>query len=131
MPPLTQSEFLALPRKFRFAGGRVKGIRLLRRKQQLECVLILRVRTAIVNLDDEPKNVTIRLRCGGVEEYRFLKRLGGRPGTIADARFGVFDGLYYIDLDAYPLDHGTRPAVHDFRAGDCGLAARSVELVEP
>lgn len=130
MKPLSDAEFNGLTRKYRFQGGRVRAVRIARTKTGLTVAVAVKARTALVNLDDEPKPVTVRLTFEGVEEYRFQKRYGATAGRVPEARFGIYDGLYYAVFDAYPLEKGDRPGVHDYRAGDYYLAARKVSISE-
>ena len=68
-------------RRYRFTGGRLRGLRLCRAAGGPPTIdLRLAVRTALRDLGTEPISVRIHLRLVGVEEYRFQKR----PGTPAD-----------------------------------------------
>ena len=66
------------------------------------------------------------LRLEGVEEFRFQMRPGQPRVTIADARIGHLNGLYYVNLDAWGLDPGEAPKVHDFRASEAYAAGREL-----
>jgi hypothetical protein len=88
------------------------------------------VKAAVQSLGDPAKTVTLRLVFDDAEEYPFQKRLGGTGGRIPDARFGSFDGLIYLNLDAYPLDPGDRPGLPDFRASDAYVGGAGVTWEE-
>jgi hypothetical protein len=90
----------------------------------------LTVKAAVQTLGDVPKRVRLRLVFDGVEEYRFQKRPAAGGGRIPDARFGAFDGLIYLNLDAYRLDPGERPTLPDFRASDAFVAGADVRWEE-
>lgn len=131
MTPFTPADLSALPRKFRFPGGRVRRVRLAyARDGTLTADLTLVVRPVLKALDDDPKPTRLRLRLTGVDEFRFQKRAAAAAGRIADARFGYFEGKFFVDLDAYGLDPGDRPGVHDFRASDAYAAGRTLAWEE-
>ena len=131
MTPLTPADLAAFPRKFRFPGGRLRGVRLRSRPDGTAVVdLILVVRPVLKDLGDEPQPTRLRLRLTGVDEFRFQKRAATTAGRIVDARFGYFDGKFFVDLDAYALDPGDRPGVHDYRASDAYAAGRTLAWEE-
>jgi hypothetical protein len=125
MNRLEPAELASFARKYRFAGGRLRRVRL-RAGRELSVELLLSVRTALRELGTEPKPVRLKLRLDGVEEYRFQKRPGTSAGRIPDARIGYFDGLVFITLDAWSLDPGEVPKALDFRASDAYAAGREL-----
>ena len=73
----------------------------------------------------------LRIVLEGVEEFRFQRRPGPSMVRIKEVRLGVFNGVFYLNLDAYADD--VPPALHDFRASDAFIASRSFawEIVPP
>ena len=127
MTRLDPAELASFARKYRFANGRLRRVRLRAgRGGTLSVELLLSVRTALRELGTDPKPVRLKLRLDGVEEYRFQKRPGTAAGAIPDARIGYFDGLVYITLDAWGLDPGEAPKAHDYRASDAYAAGREL-----
>lgn len=125
MNRLDQSELVAFARKYVFAGGRVRRVTV-RAGRSPKVDLRLAVKAAVQSLGDPKKNVLLRLVFDGVEEYRFQKRTSAGGGRIPDARFGVFDGLIFLNLDAFGLAPGERPGLPEFRASDAYVAGSAV-----
>jgi hypothetical protein len=113
--PTDIPEFL---RKFRFANARVRRFRIeTNATGEIKIRVVLIARKAMADLNRPPEKVVITLMFVGVEEYRFQKRPGnGRLKT--DCRFGSFEGMVYVDFDAYPMSQGDVPKLHDFRVSD-------------
>lgn len=131
MPPLLPHELAQFARKYRFAGGRLRRLRILPQKNGATVEVVLRVTPAITDLGaDAPKPVRLVLRVDGVEEYRFQKRPSSTSGRVNEVKFGTFNGLIYINLDAWGLQPGEVPGVHDFRASDAFVAGRQVNWEE-
>lgn len=133
MTHLTATDLAAFSRRFRFAGGRLRGVRLrYQRDGSLTADVMVVARPTIRDLGDEPKPVRLRLRLEGVDEFRFQKRAAANAGRITDARFGYFEGKFFVNFDAFGLGPNDRPGIHDFRASDAYLAGRSLawEVVE-
>ncbi len=127
MPPLLPHELAQFARKYRFAGGRVRRVRVIPRKGGATVEVVLRVTPVISDLGaDAPTPVRLKLRIDGVEEYRFLKRPITSPGRASEIKFGTFNGLIYINFDAWGLQPGEVPGVHDFRASDAFVAGSRV-----
>ena len=130
MTRLSATDLAAFARTYRFAGGRVRRVRVTFAGPDAAAVeVVLRARTAVRDLGGEPRPVLLRLRVDGAEEYRFQKR-PGKGGLVADARFGYFDGLFFVNLDAFPLSPGDVPGPHDFRASDAYVGGRSLSWEE-
>jgi hypothetical protein len=51
---------------------------------------------------------------------------------MSDLRLGYFNGLYFVNFDAWSLPPGEAPAIHDFRASDAYAAGQTLawELVQ-
>jgi hypothetical protein len=127
MTPLLPHELAQFARKYRFAGGRVKRVKVLPRKDTATIEVTLRVTPVITDLGaDAPKPVRLVLRVEGAEEYRFQKRLNSAAGRVSDVKFGTFNGLIFINFDAWGLQPGEVPGAHDFRASDAYVAGRRV-----
>lgn len=68
--------------------------------------------------------VRLRIELGGVEEFRFQRRPGPGLVRLKEVRLGYFNGLFYLNLDAFADD--APPALIDFRASDAFVAARTL-----
>jgi hypothetical protein len=127
MTPLLPHDLAQFARKFRFAGGRLRRVRVLPRKGAATVVVVLKVTPTITDLGaDAPGPVRLVLRIDGSEEYRFQKRPIGSAARVSEVKFGTFNGLIYINFDAWGLQPGEVPGVHDFRASDAFVAGRRV-----
>jgi len=127
MNRLTPAELPQFLRRYRFPGGRVRRVRLVHRGEKDVAVEVrLIVREAIRDLGTEPKRVRLVLRLEGVEEFRFQMRPGQPRVKIADARVGYLNGLFYVNLDAWGLDPGETPKLHDYRASEAYAAGREL-----
>ena len=120
MESITPNQIVPFFRRFRFKGGSLRLFRV-RNNTPREAG-----GTVVVSLMDTESNepVRLRLRMGGVEEYRFQRRPGPGLVRLKEVRIGYFNGLMYLNLDAY-ADEGPL-AVHDFRASDAFIAGRSL-----
>jgi hypothetical protein len=74
---------------------------------------------------EQARRVRLRIVLDEVEEFRFQRRPGPSLVRIKEARLGVFNGVFYLNLDAYAADDP--PALHDYRASEAFIAARSLE----
>lgn len=123
MNRLPAAEIPAFLRKYRFAGGRLQRLRIWSTNpDEPVAELVLLVRTPLRELSDTPKPIRLKLRVVGVSEFRFQKRPAQPTGKISDFRIGYFDGLVYLNLDAFGLSPGEQPRLHDFRASEAYLA---------
>ena len=124
-------ELTAFLRRFRLPGGRVRGVRVVNRSgKEVAIEFRLVVREAMKDLGSEPKPVRLTLRLEGVEEYRFQMRPGQPRVKIADARIGHLNGLFYVNLDAWGLDPGEVPKLHDYRGSEVYAAGRELLWAE-
>ena len=120
-------------RNYRFAGGQLRRIKIATKSSgQVAILLELNIRQALKDLGSRPKPIRLRLRLDGVEEFRFQKRIGSKTGRIAEARIGVFEGMIFLNLDAFVLLPGEVPKFHDYRASDAYIAGRELwwEIVD-
>jgi hypothetical protein len=113
-------------RKYRFPGGRVRGVRVSHSKDGTAIDFHITVREAIKDLGTEPKKVRLNLRLLGVEEYRLQMRPNQPKVKIADARIAYLSGLFYLSLDSLGLEPNERPQVHDFRVSELFAAGREL-----
>ena len=119
-------------RKYRFPGGVIRGVRVRHTsKKDVAVELRLTVREALRDLGTEPKRVRLTLRLEGVEEFRFQMRPGQPRARITDARIGYLNGLFYVNLDAWGLEPGETPQLHDYRASEAYTAGRELLYEEP
>jgi hypothetical protein len=117
-------------RKYRFAGGRLGRLTVRTRGTAVSVEVTLRVRPALKDLGEDPAPVRLKLRVDGVEEFRFQKRTNTGFGKVSDVKFGYFNGSVFVNLDAWGLQPGEVPGVHDFRASDAYLAGRELSWEE-
>jgi len=124
-------------RQYRLAGGKIHRVRLLYpgpKKVAIE--FYLSIRETIKSLGTDPRKVRLILRLEGVEEYRFQMRPGQAKVKIADARIGYLNGLFFANFDAWGLEPGEMPKLHDYRAselyaGGSDLLVREVKQEKP
>lgn len=125
MNRLSPTDFPAFARRFRFAGAKLRRAALVSRGGRLDLDVVLVARTAVRDLGTDPKPVRLRFRVADVDECRVQKR----PGTaakVSDVAFGSFAGRVYVNFDAWGLEPGERPGVHDFRASDLFAGGRDL-----
>ncbi|MCE9565390.1 MAG: hypothetical protein K8U57_25485 [Planctomycetes bacterium] len=123
MAPQDVSAFL---RRYRLAGGRLRRVRVLYPKaKEVTVEFHLTVHEATKNAA-EAKAVRLVLRLEGVEEYRFQMRPGQPKVRISDARIGYLNGLFLVNLDAWTLEPGEQPKLHDFRASEVYAGGREL-----
>jgi hypothetical protein len=128
---LPSQNLVSFQRKFRFTGGRLRKATIRYRAGRPTLDVVLRVRTAIVNLSDEPRLTRLHLRLVEVDEFRLQKRTSVGAGRIPELRLGYFNGLYCISFDAYPLEPGEVPGLHDFRASDAYAIGKELWWATP
>ena len=66
------------------------------------------------------------LRLEGVEEFRFQMRPNLPKAKIAEARISYLNGLFFVNLDAWGLEPGEQPKLHDFRASEGYVGGRDL-----
>jgi hypothetical protein len=127
MNRLYPSDLAGFAKRYRFAGGRVRRVKAtFAGGGDLSVEMVVTARTAVRDLDAEPQPVRLKLRLVGVEEFRFQKRPGSPGGRISDARVGYFGDLYFVNLDAFGLQPGEVPKMHDYRASDMYVGGREL-----
>ena len=115
-------------KQFKFAGGRIRAMKLLNGNGDDPTLeLLLSIRSISKSLSDRVERVRLRLRFVGVEEFRFQKRPGTPSGRISECKFGYFQNLFYVNFDAWGLPPGEMPKVHDFRASDTYVGCRDLK----
>lgn len=128
LQPQDLAQFL---RRYRFPGGRVRGIRVRQPSEKdIAVEFRLSVRTAIKDLGAEPRPVRLKVRLSGVEEFRVQMRPNLAKVKIADARIAHLNGLFYVTFDALGLSPTERAEVFDFRASELFAAGRMLEWEE-
>jgi hypothetical protein len=131
MNALQPQDVATFLRKYRFIGGRVKSARVRHGSDRdVSVEFRLAVREAIKDLGTEPKLVRLKLRIGGVEEFRLQMRPNQPKAKIADARIAHLNGLFYVTFDSLGLAPNERPELHDFRASELFAAGRTLEWEE-
>lgn len=131
MNRLHATDVATFARKYRFAGGRLRRVKVTyAATENFTIEFVLTARTALKDLGTEARPVKLRFRVTGVEEFRFQKRPSVSAGSVSEARIGYFNGLFYVNLDAWGLAPGDVPRLHDFRASDTYLAGREMQWEE-
>jgi hypothetical protein len=114
-------------RRYRFPGGRVRGVRVAHQSAKDAAVEFrLIVREALRDLGTDPKAVRLTVRLAGVEEFRVQMRPGQPRVKVTDARVSYLNGLFWVNLDAWALEPGEQPKPHDFRASEVYAAGREL-----
>ncbi len=134
MHRLNAADLAAFARRYRFAGGRLRSVRLRYGKgTDFAAEFVVTAHAAVKELGMEPARIRLRFRLEGVEEFRFQKRPSGTAGNVSEARLGYFNGLFYVNLDAWGLAPGDVPKLHDYRGSDTYLAGTDLywEEVKP
>jgi len=127
MKRLTSAELPAFLRSYRFAGGKLRRLKVqygVGEKLTLDLHLV--ARPIRKELGNDPKPVKLHLQLIAVEEFRFAKRPSVTAGKVPDARFGFFEGLAFVTFDAWSLLPGEIPRALDFRASDAYAAGREL-----
>jgi hypothetical protein len=126
---LNPQDVAAFLRKYRLNGGRIRRVRVRYQKgREVGVEFHLTVRTGATPADAKPVRLVLRL--AGVEEFRFQMRPGQAKVKIADARIGYLNGLFFVNLDAWGLDPGEQPKLHDFRASEVYAGGRELFWAE-
>ena len=128
---LQAADLAGFARRYRFSGGRLRRVKLrYAAGADFAIEFVLTARATVKDLGMEPALIKLRFRLEGVEEFRFQKRSSVTAGNVSEARMGYFNGLYYVNLDAWGLAPGDVPKLHDFRASDTYLAGTALYWVE-
>jgi hypothetical protein len=127
MEILLPNQIAAFLKRFRFRGGTVRSVSLRTGAAQQSSAAVV---VSVLDTDSKQR-VRLRLRFDGVEEYRFQRRPGAGMQRLKVVSIGWFNGLMYLNLDAYATDGPA--ALHDFRASDAFIAGRSLswEMMPP
>ena len=131
MNRVTAFDVSQFARRYRLVGGRVRRVRVLYPRPKVVVVEFhLTVRETTQNLGTESKPLRLVLRLEGVEEFRFQMRPGQPKAKISDARIGYLNGLFFVNLDAWGLEPGEQPKLHDYRASEVYAAGRELFWAE-
>lgn len=127
MEQLQPAQVAQFARRFRFRGGVLRRF-LVRNRSTYESSGVLDLS---VHESEGGGRARLRIVLDGVEEFRFQRRPGPGLVRLKEVRLGYFNGLFYLNLDAFADD--AAPALIDFRASDAFIAARSLswEVVPP
>jgi hypothetical protein len=127
MNSLSASDIVSFQRKYRFAGAVLRRVRIMHRGPKAIAVEFrLTVRQAIKNLGEAPARVRLTLRLNGVEEFRFQMRPNMPKMKVADARLAFLNNSFFVNFDAWSLEPGEQPRVHDFRASELYASGREL-----
>jgi hypothetical protein len=114
-------------RQYRLVGSRIRRVRIVYpRPKQIAVEFHLTVRETIKNLGTEPQVVRLILRLEGVDEFRFQMRPSQPRVKVTDARIGYLNGLFYVNMDAFGLDPGEQPKLHDYRGSETYAGGRDL-----
>lgn len=134
MNRLQSHEVTKFLRAYRFVGGKLRAVRVIHgRGHAVTVEFRLRVRESITDLGKEPRNVNLRLRVTGTDEFRFQMRPRQPKVRITDARIGYHNGLFFVTFDSVGLEPSETAQVFDFRASEVYAAGRELfwEVVTP
>jgi hypothetical protein len=120
MEQIQPSQIATFLKRFRLRGGILRRFRVRNHSPRQSSAEIL---LTVGDAGSEQRG-RLRLVLDGVEEYRFQRRPGPALVRLKDVRLGYFNGVFFLNLDAFP-DDGP-PAVIDFRASDAFIAARAI-----
>src|SRR5580692_10462195 len=87
-------------KRFRFQQGTLRRFRVGNRTTKESSGEIV----VAVHEADSGRRVRLRIVLDGVEEYRFQRRPGPGLVRLKEVRLGVFNGVFYLNLDAYADD---------------------------
>lgn len=123
MNRLTPQEAAGFARRYPFRGGRIRRVQLRYGRGGLtRVVLDLRLRTG----SRGEGTLCLRLILERVAEFRFQMRPYLPRRIIEEARFGYWNGLFYLMLDATGLEPGEVARVHDYRASEVYVAGQEL-----
>jgi len=127
MNRITPNDLPIFLRKYRLPSGRIRRVRVLYPKpREVAVEFHLSVLETVKDLGTEPRRVHLVLRVEGVEEFRFQMRPSQPKAKITDARIGYLNGLFFVNLDAWGLEPGEQPKLHDFRASESYVGGREL-----
>jgi hypothetical protein len=127
MEKLQPNQIATFLKRFHYLKGALRRFRVQNRSpQETRAELLLAVPDG-----DGTTKVRLKLALEGVEEFRFQRRPGPGLVRLREVRLGYFNGLFYLNLDAYASEGS--PQLIDFRASDAYIAARGIdwEIVAP
>ena len=131
MKRLNPSDVAAFARQYRFAGGRLRRVKVrYGRGETFRVEFTVTAHAAVKQLGTDPAPVRLRFVLSGVEEFRFQKRPTMPSGSVTEARIGYFSPLFFVNLDAWGLAPGDVPKVHDYRNSDTYVAGTTLEWEE-
>jgi hypothetical protein len=126
MNRLQPEELAQFSRRYRFIGGKLRKVSIQTTSRGIRVAVTLVCQKSLKELSGVAETVRLKLVLEGVEEFRFQKRLNMPAGKIPDLKLASFQGILFLNLDAYPLSPGEVPGPHDFRASDAYAAGKSL-----
>lgn len=126
MNRLQPHEFAKFLRSYRFIGGVLRGVKIRHRKREAAVEFRITANEAITDLGKTPRRVRLKIVLEGVEEFRFQMRPSQPKVKITDARFGYFNGHFYVTFDSIGLEPGETAQIFDFRASEIFAAGREL-----
>jgi hypothetical protein len=123
METLTPAQIASFTRRFQFKGGLLKSFAVRRYKGVMQARLKLRVhqhQTQPGQHGHSPEPVRLLIALDDVTEYRFQRRPFVARETLGTVRLGLFDGAFYLNLDAW--DDELNPQLIDFRNSEAFIA---------
>lgn len=126
MNRLQPHEVTKFLRAYRFVGGVLRAVKVVHKGRAAAVEFRLRVRESITDLGKDPRQVTLRLRLDGADEFRFQMRPRQPKAKITDARIGYHNGLFYVTFDSVGLEPSEVAQVFDFRASEVYAAGREL-----
>src|SRR5262245_19561628 len=133
MNRLQPHEFAKFLRSYRFIGGVLRGVKIRHRGREVSVEFRITANEAITDLGKTPRRQRLKIVLEGVDEIRFQMRPSQPKVKITDARFGYFNGLFYVTFDSVGLESGETAQLFDFRASEIFAAGRELlwEEVKP
>jgi hypothetical protein len=128
MNRLAAHEAAGFARKYQFRGGKVRRVQLrYRRGGVTQVVFDLLVQSSGRGAGEAAaRPVRLRLLLHQVAVFRFQMRPHLPRRIIEEARFGYWNGLFYLMLDASGLEPGEQARVHDYRASEVYAAGQEL-----
>jgi len=128
MNRLAAHEAAGFARKYPFRGGRIRRVQLRYRPRGVTQVIFdlqMPIRSRGLT-NPTVRSVRLRLLLHQVAEFRFQMRPHLPRRIIEEARFGYWNGLFYVMLDASGLEPGEQARVHDYRASEVYAAGQEL-----
>lgn len=126
MNAISAHDLPAFLKKYRLTGGRLLRVKLLYPRPRVVAVEFHLSVPEATKLGADSRRIRLILRVEGVEEFRFQMRPNQPRAKIADARIGYLNGLFFVNFDAWGLEPGEQPRLHDYRASEVYVGGREL-----